>query len=244
MPGRYTPVSSLSPLVDRIVEQRYLGAVDSVAELRSRHPDASASQLADLLIRRATRELAAVAAVSGGTAAIPGVGTAAAVASASADMAWTLTRLGELAMAIGIAHGHDAGSFEERKAWVLAVLAMANGAMSGVEGAAAKIGQRGGIAVVERLTGRELTGVNSVLGTKIAARLASEQVAVRLGRLVPFGIGAGIGAAGNALITRSIGRAAKEFFGSSPEAGRRASRGEAVIDVSAVERSAGGEPAP
>lgn len=210
--------------------------------LQATHPTATSTHIADLLIRRATRELAAVAALSGGAAAAPGIGTAASTLTAGADLAWTLSRLGEMVMSIGAAYGHDAGSIEHRRQWVMSVLTVADGAASGVEGVAARLGSRGGLAAVQRLTGTDLSAVNAGLGAKVTGRIVTEQVALRAGRLIPFGIGAGIGAAGNVLITRSVGRAAKDYFGASRDPSASSASGArfdgTAINVTATEVTA------
>ena len=236
MPRRRS-APNIGPIVDRLVESRYEAAIDAVAELQAAHPTANSARIADLLIRRATRELAAVAAFSGGAAASPGIGTAASALTAGADLAWTLSRLGEMVMAIGAAYGHDASSIEQRRAWVMSVLTVADGAASGVEGVAARLGARGGLAAVQRMAGTDLSAVNAGLGAKVTGRIVTEQVAARAGRLVPFGIGAGIGAAGNMLITRSVGRAAKDYFGASRDPSASSASG-ARFDGSAINATA------
>jgi len=204
--------------LDRVVESRYGAAEQLVADTRRRlGAAADVDQVVDAIVKKYTRELAAVAAVSGGTAAVPGVGTSVSLAMASADLAYTMGRLAEMVLAIGVAHGHDAQSFEARKTWVLAVLGMGRGAVVGVDGLAGRVGSEGGARLVTSITSTQLDKVNSKLATKLLTKLTTEQAALRMGRVLPFGIGAGVGAAGNAMIVRSIGRAAREFFG--PTAG-------------------------
>lgn len=208
--------------LDRLVEHRYGAAGGLVRQTRAAlGPTAPPDLVVDAIVRRYSRELAAVAAVSGGAAAVPGVGTTVSLAAASADLAYTMGRLGEMVLAIGIAHGHDAASFEQRKAWVLAVLGMGRGAVIGVDGLAGEVGSRGGARIVARITSTQLDGVNSKLAARLLARLSTEQAALRMGRILPFGIGAGVGAAGNVVIVRSIARAAREFFATAPHAGAR-----------------------
>lgn len=202
--------------VDRIVESRYDAAVALVDSLRTGPAPRAVDDIVDDLVRRYSRELAAVAALSGGAAALPGTGTAAAVLATGADVAYTIGKLAEMVLAIGVAHGHDARSIEERRAWVLAVLSMGKGAVSGVEGLAGRIGAEGGARIVTTITSTQLDSVNSKLAAKMLARLASEQTAARLGRLLPFGIGAGVGAAGNVVIVRSVARTARKFFAAPP----------------------------
>jgi hypothetical protein len=211
VPTRLT-VDQLADLLDRVVRSRYEHAVAEVADVRSRYPTATPTQVSQVLVRRAQRKLAAVAAMSGGAAAAPGIGTAVGLAAASADAAWTMTRLAELVLAIGVAHGYDAPSLEERKAWVLATLAVANGASGTFEQLAGRLGSRGGIAFLRQLGPARLQSLNSALVSRLAARLLATDSLLAVGNVLPFGIGAGIGAAGNAAITRSVGRAAIGLF--------------------------------
>ena len=221
------------PSVDRLVESRYDAAAALVARLRAEHPDVTDDQLVERIVRRFSRELGVVAAMSGGAAAVPGAGTAAAVLTAGADVAYSVSRLGEMVLAIGIAYGHDAASFEERKAWVLAVLSMSRGAVAGLDGLAAKIGAEGGAAALASLTGAQLESINSKLAAKVVAKLSTDAAVSRLGRVLPFGIGAGVGAAGSIAIARSVARQARRFFRpNDPHAS-------IPIDVTATERPEG-----
>lgn len=221
------------PSVDRLVESRYDAAAALVARLRAEHPDVTDDQLVERIVRRFSRELGVVAAMSGGAAAVPGAGTAAAVLTAGADVAYSVSRLGEMVLAIGIAYGHDTASFEERKAWVLAVLSMSRGAVAGLDGLAAKIGAEGGAAALASLTGAQLESINSKLAAKVVAKLSTDAAVSRLGRVLPFGIGAGVGAAGSIAIARSVARQARRFFRpNDPHASM-------PIDVTATERPEG-----
>ena len=226
---------ALLSTVDRIVESRYDSAVALVDGIRARPGRPSTDEIVDELVRKYSKELAAVAALSGGAAALPGTGTAAAVLATGADVAFTIGKLAEMVLAIGVAYGHDARSIEERRAWVLAVLSMGKGAVSGVEGLAGRIGAEGGARIVTSITSTQLDSVNSRLAAKMLARLASEQSAARLGRLLPFGIGAGVGAAGNVLIVRSVARTARKFFSVGPSTAPILGVAPDVIDVEVVD---------
>jgi hypothetical protein len=245
---RPTSAAELGELVDRIVDTRYRAAVEEVDRLRSEQPSATPAQLSDVLIRRAQRRLAAVAALSGGAAASPGLGTTAVLATAGLDAAWTMSRLAELIMAIGIAHGYDAPSFAERKAWVLAALAMSNGATGSIDELAGRLGVRGGVSLIRQLGPARLDSLNSRLAAKLATRLLVRDSLLTIGNVVPFGIGAGIGATGNALITRTVGKAAVRLFSTSAPPRRRPGRWapsrayDDVIDVEAEEVDIGWSP--
>lgn len=202
--------------VDRAVEGRYQSAMARVERLRSTEPDAHPRRLTALLVRRTQSELGAVAAVSGATAAAPGIGTATTLATAAADATWTITRLAELIMAIGIAHGHDAPSMEERKAWVLSTLAIANGATGTLDDLAGNWSRLGGVRLLAQLGPARLDAFNSGLVTRLAGRLMARGAALSASRLAPFGIGAAVGAAGNIAATRLVGRAAADLFTATP----------------------------
>ena len=95
-----------------------------------------------------------------------------------------------------------------------------------------------------------LEAFNSRLLAKLGTRLLIRDSILAAGNVVPFGIGAGIGATGNAIITRTVGRAAIRLFSTAPApSGRRRpirwKRAEAperydVIDVEGEELDIGG----
>jgi hypothetical protein len=199
------------PVVDRLVEHRHLAAAADVARLRADHPDASPDDLADRLIRRYAKDLAVSGAVTGGAAASPVAGMAVAAASAGADAAFNVSRLGEMIMALGIIYGHEALSVDERRAAVLAVMGIADGAAVGMTGLAARAGAKGGARVLRRLPTAAAPAAGGI-GRKAMSRMANTKGPWSLTALIPYGIGAGVGAAGNALLVRAVGRAAKQYF--------------------------------
>ena len=202
---------SLVPVVDRLVEHRHHAAAADVARLRAEHPYDTPDQLADRLIRRYAKDLAVSGAVTGGAAASPVAGVAVAAASAGADAAVSVNRLGEMIMALGIIYGHEALSIEERRAAVLTVMGIADGAAVGMTGLAARAGAKGGAKVLRRLPAAGTAATGGV-ARRTVTKLSSTKGPWSLASLIPYGIGAGVGAAGNALLVRAVGRAAKQYF--------------------------------
>lgn len=207
---------NLVPLVDRIVEQRFGDAAQAVSALRAADPDATTGQLADALIRRAARELAVGGALAGGAAAAPVAGMGVAAATAGMDASVSVGRLSELVMALGIVYGHGHASAAERAGWIWAVLGLSEGAAVGLTGLAARVGARGGARLLSRLPEASRASVNAKLSKRVVSRMAGGRGPWSLAALVPYGIGAGVGAAGNAVLAHSVGRAAKQFFATSP----------------------------
>jgi len=247
----------LSPALERAVEQRYAAALAEVARLREEHPDEPVEQLVNRLVRRYAKDMAVGGAVAGGAAAAPVAGMAVAAASAGVESAYSVSRLGEMIMAIGILHGHSPTSVEERRAAVLAVMGMADGAAIGVSGLAARAGSRGGARLLRRVA--PASGATAGAGrTRVAlSKLGARRGPWSAAALVPYGIGAGVGAAGNALLARAVGRAAREYYASHPRhaapgppAGRWVIVEDDVVDAEIVDepdatgREGGGRVAP
>jgi hypothetical protein len=183
---------------------------------------------------RYVRQLAAVGAAAGGTAAVPGVGTIAALGAATAEVGVFAHRAAEMILAIGAAHGHEGADGEERRAWVLAVLTFG-------ESAAAELGAVSAALASEAAAGAARDGsswfesVNRYLGRKLLARWGARRGVRWLGRLLPFGIGAAFGAGTNYAIARRLAHHADRFFANLP---RREGMPELARSTPAIEVAA------
>ena len=234
--------SGLPEAVERLVAQRHGAAVEAVARLREEHPDAGPDELADLLIRRCVRDMALGGAVTGGAAASPVAGVAVAAATAGADATWSVGRLGEMVVGMGIIYGHDEATRRERAVWVAAAHGLTEGAAIGVTGLAARFGARSGARLLARVptaaAGAATAGRFARAGATVA-KVAGGKGPWSLAALLPYGIGAGIGAAGNAALAQTVGRSAKQYFTSlGPPAdppGGTVWVDDEVIDVEVVE---------
>ena len=176
----------VSAAIDQVVKTRYGPAADSVAALRRERPAASPSQLADQIIGRYRRELGGMGAASGGVAAVPGIGTGLMIAGSVSETGWSLVRLGQMVLELGLAYGHDARAVPERRAWVLAVLALALGAAEGLEGPAGAVVRRGGVTALKAMPAARVARLNRVVAGRLLLRLGSSQAAIRLGNIVPL----------------------------------------------------------
>jgi hypothetical protein len=202
-------------LLLQVARARHDAAMASVAQLRAEHPTDSPEELANRLIRQCIRDLAINGAVSGGAAASPVAGPAAAAAVLGTESAASVSRLGEMVMAIGIVLGSDRADPDERALFIAAALGMTEGAAMGLTGLAAKAGARGGARVLQRLpSAAAATAAGAGRSRRLAARMAGKGGPWGLAALLPYTIGAGVGAAGNGALALSVGRAAKHYFGS------------------------------
>ncbi len=112
-------------------------------------------------------------------------------------------------------HGIDVEEVERRRALVLTVL-MGESGREAVGKAAKRLpGPIGGI-VAGKLSTPTLRELNSGLWRGFLRRFIIRRGALVFGRLVPFGVGAVIGGAGNRMLGRNVIRGAKETFGPPP----------------------------
>lgn len=195
--------------IQRPVVQSYL------ARVRARRPDARPAEVVEQLERRYRTAVMGIGAASGGAAALPGVGTAASVAAGAAEIAAFVSATAMYVLALAELHGVPVSDPEVRRALVLAALVGETGTPA-VEGAAMESGASWAQVLGRRASKESLGGLNGRLGRLLVTRFGARQGALLVGRAVPFGIGAGIGAAGNAALAHGVVRAARRSFGPPP----------------------------
>lgn len=198
-------------LLFAIAEQRHNAALASVKALRSAHPGEDVDALSNRLIRQCAKDLAIAGAMSGGAAASPAAGPVGAAALLGAEGALNAARLGEMVMAIGVLHGHIDSPSEDRALWMGAALGASEGTALGLTGMAARAGVRGGARLLGRVPGGSVTESTGIIG-RTAARMSNKRGPWGLAALLPYTLGASVGAAGNLALAVSVGRAATRYF--------------------------------
>jgi hypothetical protein len=210
--------------VDEAVERRWEAAQRRAADAEG---DTTEERMRSVS-RAFTREMVSVGAATGATAAAPGLGTAGAVSLLVAEMTWFAFRATDLIMTIGVVHGRIGASPEERRAWVLAILAHGEGAadelaamMADVDPSRAVGGERVGTLVAgvmgsDVATVDTLRRINAGLGSRVVARFGSRRGVLSAARLVPFGVGAVVGGAANWALIRALAAQARRFFQHHP----------------------------
>ena len=191
-------------------------------------PHARPAVLVQMLERRYVAAVVGIGAASGGAAAVPGAGTAASLAAGVAEITAFVSATGMYVLALAELHSVPVSDPQIRRALVLGVLvgSAGAGAVEGAEGQAAHWAQ-----VLNRPDAKgRIAGVNTRLAHLLVTRFGARQGALLVGRALPLGIGAGIGAAGNAALARSAISAARRAFGPPPE-----SFPHRVVDVAVVD---------
>ena len=221
MPRRKTsriPVPSsvertLDAALDRALAIQRPVVVAYVDRIRARHPTASPADVIDQLERRYQLAVIGTGAASGGAAALPGVGTTASIATGAAEIAAFVGATAMFVLAVAEVHGVPIADPQVRRALVLTVL-LGDLAQPALE-AAAK-GAPHWAHVLGRTDREAIGGINARLAKILVGRFGARQGALVLGRAIPFGVGAGIGAAGNAALSRSAVSSARRAFGPAP----------------------------
>lgn len=204
---------ALDTALDKALEIQRPVVVGYVDRVRAKHPTASPADVIDQLERRYQAAVIGTGAASGGAAALPGVGTTTSLATGAAEIAAFVGATAMYVLAVAEVHGVPIADPQVRRALVLTVL-LGDLAEPTLE-AAAK-GAPHWAHVLGRTDREAIGGINARLAKLMIGRFGAKQGALLLGRAIPFGIGAGIGAAGNAALARSAIASARRAFGPPP----------------------------
>jgi len=211
--------------VGQVAGQRILSAVDQAVASRWEPAQRRAATFAGhdtrtsiLEIRRTFRiELGVAGAAAGGASAVPGsVGPG--VAVGLAELGWSTVRLTDMILTIAVVHGHDRASVEERRAWVLSVLAYGDAAAATFTRLASETAIGVGAKATKAIPASVLQRINRKIGRTIVTKYGTKRGAIAIGRLLPLGFGAGIGYGLNSLLVVQVSRHADKFFRSLPPA--------------------------
>lgn len=226
---------ALDAALDRALLIQRPAVLAYLHRMRRRHPEMTPAELVRHLERRYLAAVTGIGGASGAAAALPGAGTGTSLASGAAEITGFVSATAMFVLALAELHTLPVSDPEVRRALVVAVLVggSAETVLGGEQYAGSHWAQvfarraaTGGPRERPRVLDERLTRV-------LLARFGTRQGALLIGRAVPLGIGAGIGAVGNAVLARSAIAAAREAFGPAPT--RFPPR---VIDVDPVDGSA------
>lgn len=221
--------------VDHVAVKRFGDAEMLYERALSARPHADAHGVATEVIRRVARELGAAGALSGAVAAAPGVGTSASLATGAADVGIAFGRLTSMVLAVGLAYGHDLSDPDDRRRYAYAVLSGSGEQLTAGERKAGELKKQLGKQALgknQSAPGGSMGNlVTTKVGTKMLSKLATQETAIKIGSLLPLGVGAGVGAVGNRALVFSVGRAAVKYFGAGRGVGRDAPRPEVLKPV-------------
>jgi hypothetical protein len=187
-----------------------------LGRMRRSRPEAPPVDIINALEKQFLASVAAIGAASGGVAAAPGVGTAVAFGLTAFEIGGVVEATALFALSVADVHGVRVMDLERRRTLVTAIL-FGEGATGFVERAAARSGKYWGKSLVKAIPMSVINEVNNKLGPRFITKWGTKQGVLVLGREIPFGIGAAIGAGGNFLIGRGSVYAARRAFGPAPQ---------------------------
>lgn len=186
-----------------------------VERIRRERPYAPPAVVARLIERRYLTAVTTLGAAAGGVSALPAVGTLASLAGGAAEIAAFVEATALFALATAEIHGGMPVDEDAQRALVLAVLVGEPGVV-----ALERIGGRTAswADVLTRKINKEgVRGLNKRLARHLLIRAGRRQGALLVGRALPFGVGAGIGAAGNRALAKDAVETAHRIFGPPPK---------------------------
>jgi hypothetical protein len=215
VPVRRVPDLLLTAL-GRAIEVQTPLASGHVARLRRRMPGASADEIVHALEKRYLASVCTMGVAAGGAAAAPGIGTTASLALALTEISTFLETTTLFALAVADVRGVRIPDLERRRSLVLAILLGESGSRI-VEKTAGRTGAHWGAKLAAGVPAEVIGRINRVLGRNFVTKYGAKHGVLALGRVVPFGVGAAIGGAGNAALGYNSIRAARRAFGSDHE---------------------------
>lgn len=204
---------TLDAALDRALSIEQPAVSAYLARVRRRRPGALPEEVIALVERRYLTAVVGTGAASGGAAALPAVGTAASLATGAAEIAAFVSATALYVLALAELYDIPLGDPQVRRALVLTVLL---GDLGEVALAGGEVPAKHWARVIGHTNSKEIKGFNAQITQLLLARFGARQSALILGRALPFGIGAGVGAAGNAALGRGVVRSAHRAFGPPP----------------------------
>jgi hypothetical protein len=188
----------------------------NIARARQRKPDATPTEVCVTLERIYRSSLAGTGAAVGAAAAVPGVGTGAAVALAGGEVLSSLELTALFALSLAHVHGIRIDELERRRTLIIGLLLGGGGAET-VGKMSERTGRHWAKHLVNNIPAGKLVQINKVLGKNFVTKYGTKQGIVVLGKVVPFGIGALIGGGANLALAEGTIRAGRIAFGPAPD---------------------------
>jgi hypothetical protein len=214
-PGRF--VRALARVIERSSRVQEPVAKAYVDRLRGANPGASPADIVAKLEKRFLAAVIAGGAAVGSIAAFPGIGTLTALIAAAGETVVFLEATAVFVLALAAVYGVPADHRERRRALVLAVLVGDDS-----KHAVAQLigpGRTTGGWVSDGMAALPLPAVSQLnwrMLRYVAKRYTLRRGALLLGKLLPVGIGAVVGAIGNWIVGKRLVRNARRGFGTPP----------------------------
>lgn len=207
--------------VDRLMAVQRPLVLAHIRSIRTRRPDASPEQVVRILERRYLTAVTTGGAAVGASAAIPAVGTGTSLILSGVETAGFLEASALFAQSVTELHGIAVVDPERARTLVMALM-LGNAGQDLLQQLATQAAGRGtrtaywGDLLTRNLPGPAFGMIADRIRKAFLRRFAVTQGGSIVGRLLPFGIGAAVGGAGNHLMGRKVVNSTREAFGPAP----------------------------
>ncbi|WP_067688518.1 hypothetical protein [Nocardia jejuensis] len=184
-----------------------------VGKLRNSHPGESPAQIIARIEKLYLNTVTGSGTAVGATAAVPGVGTVAALAAMSAETAFFLEASAVFALAVAAVHGVAPEDKERRRALVLGIVLGESGKQI-IQKSVGSSAKNWGTLLTNKIPG--INAMNDSLLKRLLVQFIAKRSALMVGKVIPAGIGAAIGGFGNRAIGRGVVDNSRKAFGPPP----------------------------
>lgn len=208
-------------MLSRLMSVQRPVALAYVRSLRRRNPEATPEELIKIIRRHYLTLTTSGGAAVGATAAVPGLGTTAALGVATAETAGFLEGTALFAQAVSEIHGLPVQDANRANALVLGLMLGKDGKnivqrFSKQSGGTESMLGNWGSTVTKQLPAPVVDLMLRKLRKTFIRKFAARAGGSLVGRLLPFGIGAIIGGVVNSQMSRKVAKEANEAFGAAP----------------------------
>lgn len=190
-----------------------------VEKVRRRNPDASPEQLVRLLEKEYLLVVAGTGGAVGAAAAAPAVGTGIALVLTASDVATFFSASAAYVLAVASVHGIEVEDTDRRRALLLTAL-LGDSGTKALEDLTGVGSARVARLLMTRLPMATVKKVNTTLTRRMVRTQLAKQTGLFFGRLLPYGVGVVVGAAGGRALGRQVISGARRAFGPAPLAFR------------------------
>ncbi|GAA2528311.1 hypothetical protein GCM10009860_05050 [Microbacterium mitrae] len=211
-------------MLDRVLFLQRPVVLAHLRSIRLRYPDASSSEIITILERRYLAAVTGGGAAVGATAVVPAIGTGVTLALSGAETLGFLESTTLFAQSIAELHDIPVTDPDRARALVLTLIlgsegtALLNQLSQQAGGAGASKPEFWGELLTKSLPKAAIGPTVDRLKSAFLHRLATHGSASIVGKALPFGIGAAVGAGGNFILGRRVVTGARKAFGAPPSA--------------------------
>lgn len=217
----HTQHPTVGRILDRVLSVQRPIVLAHLRRLRAKHPHAHPAEVVTLLEKHYLTSVTLGGAGVGAAAAIPAVGTVAALAIAGGETAGFIEATALYAHAIAEIHGIVLTDRDRTHALILALMLGDEGAtllrqLTGqVAGGAVRTAFWGEVVTKSLPRGVVAPAVDQ-LRSLFLKKLAKTGTASVIGKAIPFGVGAVVGGTGNRLLGTRVVKSSRQAFGPAP----------------------------